>query len=82
MPSEVYNTLVRAGYKGTEQQMFRTFLLDGITTGAINNWTIAYNLLMSSTIAGDVLTSNGAGVPPTWQTPSSGGGNSYFPSGW
>jgi hypothetical protein len=82
MPSEVYSILVRAGYKGTEQEMYRTFAQNGVSSTTTANWNWAYNILNSSTVAGTVLTSNGAGVAPTWQAPSGGSSNSYFPSGW
>jgi hypothetical protein len=82
MPSEVYSILVKAGYKGTEQEMYRTFAQDGVSSTTSANWNWAYNILNSSTVAGTVLTSNGAGVAPTWQAPSGGSSNSYFPSGW
>lgn len=81
MPSEVYSILVKAGYKGTEQEMFRTFAHNSVSSLSISNWNYAYAILSATGAAGTVLTSNGAGVAPTWQAPS-GGGNSYFPSGW
>lgn len=80
MPSEVYTVLVKAGYKGTEQEMYRTFAHEGTSSTAIGNWNWSYNILNSSTIAGTILTSNGAGVAPTWQAPAV--VNSYDPAGW
>lgn len=71
MPSEVYSILVKAGYKGTEQEMYRTFALNGISPSIIANWTAGYNLIKAVSNAGDVLTSNGAGTDPTWQAPQS-----------
>ena len=82
MPSEVYKALVKAGYTGTEQEMYATFANNSVTSTAIGNWSYAYNVLTSAGNAGDVLTNNGAGIAPTWEPPTGGGGNSYFPSGW
>lgn len=82
MPSEVYSILAKAGYKGTEQEMFRTFAYGSVSSTTVGNWNWSYTVLSSSTVAGTVLTSNGAGVAPTWQVPAGGSSNSYFPSGW
>lgn len=80
MPSDVYKALINAGFKGTEQEMFRTFAFEGTSSTAIGTWNWSYNVLSSSTIVGTVLTSNGAGVAPTWQAPVV--THSYDPSGW
>lgn len=52
MPSEVYSILVKAGYKGTEQEMFRTFAHNSVSSLSISNWNYAYAILSATGAAG------------------------------
>lgn len=52
-----------------------------ITTDGVERFEIdadgAWLLAADAGTSGQVLTSNGAGAPPTWETPSGGGGSAY-----